>query len=435
MEHILEHTGRFSAVDFNETSLTLVKGKYYVVATVPAELREKLGKQIRRSTGTSDRSVALRRKHDITEEIYSVFRQNLRGHKLPITEQFFAEQGFKDTDLSKENFWELLQAIEYAQITNQVRGFDTDTRAQAELQAAIRADPEYTEQVDSNLSAVATRYFAERSFERVKTKTSAQSHVAEFIELVGDKEIGVVSKLDGYNYCKHLDKQGAAAKTINSKLSSIRSMMTWAEQQGIIQSTPLVGMSLKAYGKKAESYRPIPVAITRSILNDTEAAKQEIQLLAAMFFTGCRIDEWAAANYEQIKLAPEGFRYLDLSDAVVKNDGSERFVPLHPALDKIIGEGKGRIFSYPLDADGKATNAASKATMKVIRRHTNDKLHTAHSYRHGFKDLLRDVGVSKEVNDFITGHDQGDVAGKYGAGVSLRVRYEAICMIDAAAVL
>jgi len=34
--------------------------------------------------------------------------------------------------------------------------------------------------------------------------------------------------------------------------------------------------------------------------------------------------------------------------------------------------------------------------------------------------------VSKEVNDFITGHASGDVAGNYGAGPSLSVRKEAI---------
>lgn len=40
--------------------------------------------------------------------------------------------------------------------------------------------------------------------------------------------------------------------------------------------------------------------------------------------------------------------------------------------------------------------------------------------------MLRDAGVSKEINDFITGHDEGDVAGKYGVAPSLRIRKEAI---------
>ena len=375
------------------------------------------------------------RKHDITEEIYNVFRKNLRVQQFPITQQFFREQGRNYIDASKENLWELLQAIEYAQVTNQVKGFDTDTRAQAEIAAAIKSDPEYTEQVDRNLSAVASRYFKERSFEREKTKIAAQSHVAEFISVVGDKEISAVTKLDGYNYCKHLDSKGAAAKTITTRLSSLRSMMTWAEQQGLIPSTPLVGMSLKTYGKRPERYRPIPAQITRAILADKKAASQDVLLLAALYFTGCRLDEWATATYDQVKIDPEGFRYIDLTDSLVKNQGSRRLIPLHPALDKLLGKGSGRIFSYTTDIDGKATNAASKAALRVIRRHTKDPKHTAHSYRHGFKDLLRNAGVSKELNDFITGHGQGDVAGAYGEGNSISQRYEAICRIKASEVL
>ena len=49
-----------------------------------------------------------------------------------------------------------------------------------------------------------------------------------------------------------------------------------------------------------------------------------------------------------------------------------------------------------------------------------------HSLRGNLKDLLRDAGVAKELNDFITSHSSGDVAGKYGDGFSLQKRYEAI---------
>jgi hypothetical protein len=44
--------------------------------------------------------------------------------------------------------------------------------------------------------------------------------------------------------------------------------------------------------------------------------------------------------------------------------------------------------------------------------------------------MLRDVGVSKEVNDFITGHASGDVAGQYGSGPSLRVRRDALGLLN-----
>ena len=46
--------------------------------------------------------------------------------------------------------------------------------------------------------------------------------------------------------------------------------------------------------------------------------------------------------------------------------------------------------------------------------------------RHTFKDLMRNAGVSKEMNDFITGHGIGDAGGGYGEGHSVTNRYQAM---------
>ena len=64
--------------------------------------------------------------------------------------------------------------------------------------------------------------------------------------------------------------------------------------------------------------------------------------------------------------------------------------------------------------------------MTLIRQVTQDPMKVAHSLRGNFKDFLRENGVGKEVNDFITGHGQGDVAGEYGEGPSMRKRLEVI---------
>ena len=44
--------------------------------------------------------------------------------------------------------------------------------------------------------------------------------------------------------------------------------------------------------------------------------------------------------------------------------------------------------------------------MTLIRQVTQDPMKVAHSLRGNFKDFLRENGVGKEVNDFITGHGQ-----------------------------
>jgi hypothetical protein len=59
--------------EYPATSLALNKGKYYVLLTVPTELRQHFNgrKQLKRSTGTSDQRDAKRRQHGIATALYA----------------------------------------------------------------------------------------------------------------------------------------------------------------------------------------------------------------------------------------------------------------------------------------------------------------------------------------------------------------------------
>ena len=142
-----------------------------------------------------------------------------------------------------------------------------------------------------------------------------------------------------------------------------------------------------------------------------------------------RLDEAALLTWDQIR-SEDGIRYFSLMDSdnvnvIVKNQGSLRKVPIPDALT-LPNKAEGRLFTYNLDAHGKANKMASKRLMKHVRTVTKMETKTIHSLRGNLKDLLRYADVSKELNDFITGHSSGDVAGKYGSGFSLQKRYEAI---------
>lgn len=81
---------------------------------------------------------------------------------------------------------------------------------------------------------------------------------------------------------------------------------------------------------------------------------------------------------------------------------------------------------FKRDRDGETQGPPSKKLMLLVRNVTDHDRKAVHSLRGNFKEMLRDAGVPKEVNDFITGHGSGDVAGKYDEGPSLRVRKEAV---------
>ncbi|MDX8347807.1 DUF6538 domain-containing protein [Cognatiyoonia sp. IB215446] len=58
--------------EYPATTLALNKGKYYVLLTIPVELRQHFDgrKQLKRSTSTSDLRDAKRRQHNIATELY-----------------------------------------------------------------------------------------------------------------------------------------------------------------------------------------------------------------------------------------------------------------------------------------------------------------------------------------------------------------------------
>ena len=130
----------------------------------------------------------------------------------------------------------------------------------------------------------------------------------------------------------------------------------------------------------------------------------------------------------------EGVRYFSLIDTqdeqvAVKNEGSARHVPLHPDL-VLPPKGLGRLFDYTVDDNGLCSSSAGHIINPALDKLVPHKRKSAHSFRRTLKVMLRDAGVSKEINDIYTGHGSGDVAGKNYGGASIQTRYNAIAKLD-----
>jgi integrase len=222
-----------------------------------------------------------------------------------------------------------------------------------------------------------------------------------------------------------------AGKTIVNRVSYVSQCLTYAERKGIITSNPFVGLTLDGYGRSQESYTPLDRKQLDALFKLT-MPDEDRKLLSILITTGMRLDEAALLTWEDVK-DEGGIPYFDLTvkGKKIKNIGSARKVPIVPVLLKVLGTKEtGRLFSYKTDKDGKAQSAASKALMRHIKKvRGTDTSKVVHSLRGSFKDMLRDEEVSKETNDFLTGHGSGDVAGGYGSGPSLKVRYDALCKV------
>ena len=437
--------------DYPRSRLVMNKGKWYVQITIPMELREHLGgrKQERRSTKTSDRTIAERKQHRLANEIYKKFdeakpKPELLEDKISnalgwigdaeeirrleeegdlegvIMSNIYAEDTFDPNKDKDESNIDLVhdggqQALKYyrhwkAELAIKDGTSKTKTLSQA-TELYIEADP-YPNR--------------NRSLTECKTALSA------FKLVCGDKPLTAYTKVMITQFAESMREQ--SHQTIKKKVGYVRRMFDHGIRQGWITDNIFDGYKVERnLGKPSEPWRPLSKQELTALFN-LEMKDHQLQLLQILITSGMRLDEAALLEWNNIKKDGEtGIIYYDITENIVKNRGSMRYVPVHSALTWVVpSAGDGQLFPmFRRDKDGKAQNAASRQLMPLIKAATNENpKKKVHSLRGNFKDMLRDAGVPKDINDFLTGHQGGDVASKYGTGHSLKVRSEAIEKLD-----
>ena len=280
-------------------------------------------------------------------------------------------------------------------------------------------------------------YVEAKSWDREKTKSAVLTHLKTIARLLENPRPTDITGKDVIKFARlhvaevEVEKGQAPSLSVLKTMQSAGSQfMKYWVREGIAENNPFLGADLKNLGANevAKSYQPFEKAELTKLFSMPMPAEDKL-LLSILTVTGMRLDEAALLRWDQVR-KEDGIRYFSLIDGengnvIVKNQGSLRKVPLPDVLE-LPKRGEGRLFTYSLDADGKAQGDASKRLMKHVRKVTKMKTKAVHSIRGNLKDFLRDADVSKELNDFITGHSSGDVAGKYGSGFSLQKRYEAI---------
>jgi integrase len=259
------------------------------------------------------------------------------------------------------------------------------------------------------------------------------------IEFCGDLPLQDYTKLHAYDLAGAMHSLDYSNSQINKKITYGRGLLKFAEKnrdsngKQYLSANVWTSLELEDYGYKGRPYVPF----SHDELNKLfalEIAPQERKLLSILISTGMRLDEASLLTWDRIRNNNGILCFALINDdnnVKLKNRGSHRYIPVPDVLKPIIGSGSdSRLFDYRIDQDGKAQAKASDAVMPYIRKVTNNDRKVAHSLRGNFKDLIRDLEIPKEHNDFITGHAQGDIAGKYGQGPAISKRLEIINRIE-----
>lgn len=438
-------------------TLKLVKGKWYVGMTVPEEVRSVLGAQQRLSTGTSDRNEAQKRLPELAIQLNQKMvdakdrleADALKGEVLEIAHNLNRQNEINVDNLDKAALIALLHNFTTSQNNDVVpvgtfnvgnlvaRGkphkspfkrIDPKMR-QSEVGKARRL-PTKLEGAQNSFKQLADEWLEKNNWNREKGRKSFQSHINRFISIIGDIEITTITPVMLYDFADVMATEHQAShSTITNYMGSISSVMKYAIRQGVIESNPASGLDLKTYGASEKKRKPFAHEMLLKLFS--QDLPDKIRLLwSILISTGMTLDEAALLKATDIK-TEQGIRFFDLTEAVVKNKGSARKVPVPSVIESFLDGWledltAERLFTFPVNADGKAQNAASKKSMYYIRKVTNDEGLVTHSFRHSFKDLCRNADIPQDLHDFITGHSGGDSASNYGEGHSLIRRKEAL---------
>jgi len=271
-------------------------------------------------------------------------------------------------------------------------------------------------------------------YDRHRTAT----RLAEFL---GRSEADSVTKADAVRWKMDMQDKGKAAATVANDLSELSAIWKWAIAHGKVAENPFAGIlpPKKARNRKA-TRRPFTDDEAGKILASARRERGALRWLPwVLAATGARLSEVCQGTKADV-IERDGLPFLRIhaddetralgeAQRYVKNEGSERMVPIHSRLtaEGFLAYVAALPTGSPLFPDippdklfGQRGTSAQKLMGRWLRNKlniTDTKISPSHSWRHWFIDKARTAGMHPEVRNAITGHaDDGNESHRYGLG-------------------
>jgi integrase len=428
------------------------QGIYRSRRQVPKALRDIIGhREIKVSLKTTDLDTAKRRlAAEIlrTDRLFTEARRILNNPAAlaALTVQRDAEERRKwprtDDELDVESL-ALTDALEVATEGDEKRRPDP---VQAKLLRAVldarRLDPDGLETAGTEENPTLSTLFDRWKDERqppAKTWEEWSTARTRFTKVIGgDLPVRTITKAHVRAFKESLlrtpKRHGSGVMlspaSVSKGLTAIRSVLSWAVSQGWLDVNPADG--IKHAGARSAEQR------TRRLGYDVDDLKRifapasfkgrtgaDYWLPLLGLWTGARLEELGGLRVEDVKEG-DGVPYLFIratDERRLKNAGSERRVPLHPAL---LGAGflafvaerrqAGDVMLFPelrADAHGKLTRLWGKRFarhVRVVCGVTDKRIALMHSLRHAWATAARAV-MREEHRHALGGWSGGEWAG------------------------
>ncbi len=285
-----------------------------------------------------------------------------------------------------------------------------------------------------------------------RTANPMKAEFLRFMEAVGgDRPIASITRADVVRYKESLQGKKQGLLTMIKHLSGLDALFKWAEVHAYTpKSSPVKGLvpSKRQAKKQALKRQPFTDEELLMVLGSPEFLRQRKErperywLVLLLLFQICRREEAGQLYIKDIQDSPEGITYINITDTekdqTLKNEGSRRKVPLHPALAKLGFLNYLAVVNALAKKDGVAARSASadnkvRVFPQLTKKGNNGyadpvgkwfgRLVTGlglsnpalvlHSLRHGGITKMHDAAVPVNLVETLTGHAAGNVHAQY----------------------
>lgn len=282
-----------------------------------------------------------------------------------------------------------------------------------------------------------------------KTKDEYLASINKFIASGGPSNAELIRPDNIRHYKDLLIKEGnLSAITITKRIAAIKSVLSYALNNGLISENPASRIRLKTAKNKIDKrvpYSPkdLECIFMSRIYQDgyrprAGGGEAAYWLPLLGLYTGARLEELGQLRIKDVQES-EGVHYIELTSLAdvgetlsIKSEAGHRIIPLHPdILDKGFLKfvssqktaGAKRLFSdLKPNRYGTLTQNWSKwwnQRFTKVELGIDDPKKVFHSFRHNFMQSCREAGIPDDIRKVLMGHSlEKDVAMTYGGWVS-----------------
>jgi integrase len=252
--------------------------------------------------------------------------------------------------------------------------------------------------------------------------------VGYLIDEMGDRYVNDYTSSDAAAFRDHLLGRGLSSSSVKRAFASIRAVVNLAIKEHGLNCSNAFSNTFIPDLEDTKRRIPVPSNNLRLIQMKCKEIDDDLRWLVALISdSGMRLSEAIGLLKTDIHL--EGnLPFIDLvahSWRPLKTVNSKRRIPLVGysfwACSRIVSSNDSH-FAFPRYVDGNRCNSNSaSATLNKWLRPLVPENCVVHSFRHSFRDRLREVEAPTEITDTLGGWATKSVGQKYGDGFKLDV--------------